>query len=71
MIARSMKRVENQTEPQFNERIRRETQASIQYYSTHPELIAQRLEELDREWDVERMLQINSAALSLVGLALD
>lgn len=70
MIAQSMKRVESQTAPEFNERIRRQTQASIQYYSAHPELIAERLEELDREWDVERMLQFNSAALSLVGLAL-
>lgn len=70
MIAQSMKRVESQTAPEFNERIRRQTQASIEHYSKHPELIAQRLKELDSEWDVERMLQFNSAALSLIGLAL-
>ena len=28
------------------------------------------LTELDREWDIERALQANAAAVSLVGLAL-
>ena len=69
-IARSMKRVEDQTHPEINERIRRQTQASVAYYASHLEQIPERLAELDREWDTERMLQINSAALSLIGLAL-
>ena len=70
VFAHSMKRVENQTAPEINEQIRRRTQSSVQYYAAHPELISQRLAELDREWDVERYLQLNSAALSLAGLIL-
>jgi hypothetical protein len=69
-IAQSMTRVESQTAPEINERIRRQTQANIEYYADHPQEIPQRLAELDREWDMERMLQINSSILSLVGLAL-
>ena len=69
-IARSMKRVEDHTLPELNEKIRRQTQASVDYYASHPDQIPERLAELDREWDVERMLQFNSSALSLVGLAL-
>jgi hypothetical protein len=69
-IARSMRRVEDQTLPEINERIRRQTQARVDYYASHRDQIPERLAELDREWDVERMLQFNSSALSLVGLAL-
>jgi hypothetical protein len=62
--------VENQTASEFNEQIRQQTQASVEYYAAHPELISQRLTQLDREWDVERYLQLNSATLSLAGLIL-
>jgi hypothetical protein len=44
--------------------------ASATYYAAHPDQIGRRLNELDEEWDVERMLQLNSSALSLVGIAL-
>lgn len=69
-VATSATRVENRTARQSNQRIRERTRASVAYYARHPEQIDRRLAELDREWDVERWLQLNSAALSLVGLGL-
>ena len=70
IIAQSIRRVENQSGQDVNARIKRETEASIAYYSSHPEQIGKRLVELDREWDIERLLQLNSSALSLLGLVL-
>lgn len=70
MVARSIQRVPDQTDPKVNDRIRRHMQIRVEYYSRHPELIDQRLRELDEEWDVERALETGSAALSLAGLAL-
>ena len=56
--------------PEFDEQVRAQTRASIAYYAAHPEEVEGRLQELDHEWGVERWLQLNSAALSLGGLAL-
>jgi len=35
-----------------------------------PKAISKRLEELDREWDIERALEANAATASLIGLGL-
>src|SRR5205814_10509214 len=43
---------------------------SLRYHAVRPGEIPARLAELDREWDIERALQANAAALSLAGLAL-
>ena len=48
MFATTADRVENNTAPEISERIREKTEASIWYYSRHPELIPRRLGELDR-----------------------
>jgi hypothetical protein len=69
-VATSATRAKNQTAEVVNQRIQRQTQANIAYYAAHPEQIDARLKELDQEWDIERWLELNSAALSLVGLAL-
>jgi hypothetical protein len=39
-------------------------------YELHPELIEERLRELDREWDIERVIESEGAATSLLGLLL-
>jgi hypothetical protein len=70
MIPTSAERVAQHTSGQSEQAIRREMQASVQYYAAHPKQIDQRLRELDEEWDVERMLELNSSALSLFGLVL-
>ncbi len=68
MTATSANRISEQSTPAVNDRIRRETDASVAFYARHPELIDQRLHELDQEWDTERVLELNSSALSLVGM---
>src|SRR5690606_22996169 len=39
-------------------------------YETHPEQIAARLAELDREWDIERTLEANASTLAFTGTML-
>lgn len=63
-------RVAANTAAEVNERIRRQTEASLCYFAEHPEEIAHRLAELDREWDIERLLEANAASFSLAGLVL-
>lgn len=66
-VATSATRVPEHTEEQYNRRIRRSTEANIAYYALHPEGIDERLEELDREWDIERVLEANASTLALTG----
>ena len=40
------------------------------YVGATPAMISHRLEELDREWDVERLLETNAASLTLVSTVL-
>lgn len=35
-----------------------------------PRAVARRIEQLDREWDIERVLEVNAATLALTGLLL-
>jgi hypothetical protein len=54
-----------------NEEILREARERIGRYESRPlDEVEERLGELDREWDLERSLQVNAAAWSLVGLVL-
>lgn len=53
-----------------NDRIRERTQEDIEYYRRHTDEIDSRLEALDREWPLERILQTNAAGLALTGAAL-
>ncbi|MFP4072307.1 MAG: hypothetical protein ACLFTB_09675 [Desulfovibrionales bacterium] len=70
-IPKSVSRVEEHTDPEINEQIRRRTEMNVELYSkAGPEAIDMRLEQLDREWDIERVLETNAASLSLVGLGL-
>ena len=66
----SAERVAANTSEPVNEEIRKETEASIEYYRQHPAGIDLRLEDLDREWDIERVLETGSSLLSLTGLGL-
>jgi hypothetical protein len=64
-------RVERSTDAHLNELIRARTDASVarMEHSTPVERGA-RLAELDREWDVERVLQANASTLVMVGTLL-
>ncbi len=68
MIAPARERVERQSYPAANRRIEEQIQMSISFHRDHPERIARRLRELDREWDIERVLETGSSCLTLYGL---
>lgn len=42
----------------------------IDYYRADNEAINIRLQKLDEEWDIERVLQLNAASISLTGVVL-
>ncbi|VTU31559.1 hypothetical protein H6CHR_03623 [Variovorax sp. PBL-H6] len=64
-------RVELHTRPELNEAIRQRTDAEVVRLERAPASeIEQRLETLDREWDVERLLQTNASIIVLLGMAL-
>lgn len=67
MLAATTKRVPNHTAPEVNACIRRDTELRLAYYAVHPEEIDGRLEELDREWDIERALETTAASVGLMG----
>jgi hypothetical protein len=66
----SRNRVPAQTTPQINREIQREIDARIYYYRQHSEEIQERLKALDEEWDIERAIEANAAALGFIGVAL-
>jgi len=71
MIPTTVARVPEHTAGHVNQDIRRRTLQSIaRTAAAGPEAIDRRLEELDREWDVERTLEANAATVALVGLGL-
>ncbi len=71
MIPTTVARVPEHTAGHVNEDIRRRTQEDIaRIAAAGPEAIDRRLEELDREWDIERTLEANAATVALVGLGL-
>ncbi len=65
------RRVENSTDARLNEQIRARTDAEVvRLESANDEDISQRLRELDEEWDVERLLQVNASVLVMLGVLL-
>lgn len=71
MLSSTVERVPEHTAEHVNERIRRQTEERVAHCSAAgPAAIDARLAELDREWDIERMLEANAATASLVGLTL-
>ncbi len=71
MFPSTTARVMEQTPDYINERIRQKTEESVVRFCTAgPEAIRQRLAELDREWDIERCLEVNASMVVLTGLAL-
>ena len=69
-VPATTRRVPEHTAAHINRQIERETEASVAYFAEHPDEIDDRLEELDREWDIERTLEANAASVSLLGLTL-
>jgi hypothetical protein len=64
-------RLERLLPEKANEQVLRELRERIAWYADRPQdEVEQRLEELEREWDLERVLLVDAAVLSWVGLAL-
>lgn len=71
IIAKTTTRVEENTPRTINERIRLQTQQRLAHYrGANAAKIADRIAELDREWDIERVLEANAASLTLLSLLL-
>lgn len=52
----------------INQKLRLAMEGRVFYYAQHPEAIDKRLGQLEREWNIERVLEVNAAGLSLLGL---
>ncbi|RJQ87513.1 MAG: DUF2892 domain-containing protein [Desulfobacteraceae bacterium] len=64
-------RVSKHTADHVQEQIRQRMREDIHYYAqAGADAIEHRLQELETEWDIERTLQANAAAASLLGLFL-
>jgi hypothetical protein len=68
---RSLDRVRLSTPPDINQRLDEAMMKRIWSYAHQSsELISERICELDREWDFERILETNAAGLALSGVVL-
>ncbi len=71
MMTTTRNRVPDNTAAPINHEIERSTEASVIGYSAEGnDAIDKRLAELDQEWDIERVLQAESAMMALLGLTL-
>jgi hypothetical protein len=68
--AQDQDRVKEATPSSINEKIERETWLRIAgYENKSTEAVSARIEELNKEWDIERYLGVNMSTLALSGLA--
>lgn len=71
LIPPNAKRVQLNTNRVVNEHIRRQMMRNASFYADKShDAISARLKKLDREWDTERVLEANAAALILTGVVL-
>ena len=71
MIPATSRRVPLQTSDEINQEIRQQMHERVaRFRDASPEMITRRLEELDHEWDVERVLEANAASIALTGCLL-
>lgn len=70
MLPHTENRVPQHTAPDVNAEIRRATERRIAEMRERPWDIDRRLDELDQEWDIERVLEANAATVILTGAAL-
>lgn len=64
-------RVRKNTSEKVNRQIEEKTKENIERYSSlDADAITTRINELDREWDIERALEVNMSSVALTGIAL-
>lgn len=70
-IVTNEKRVRHSSSPEANRKIDEDILKNIKYYSDLSEdVINKRIKELDREWDIERLLEMNLSTIALTGIFL-
>jgi hypothetical protein len=71
VLPSTAERVPRHTAREVNERIRRQTEANItRHRNASPAEVERRLQELSREWDIERAIEANAATLAIIGIVL-
>ena len=68
MLPSTRNRVPAHTSNADNRTFKRRLYRSAQYYARHPRQIDARLKELDREWDIERAIELNASTLAFAGV---
>jgi hypothetical protein len=70
MFAETTTRVPRHTPEDLNERIREKTRMNLIRWGTTKENIEKRMKALNREWDMERVLEANASSLVVIGTLL-
>src|SRR5688500_6843287 len=64
-------RIRRHTSPAVNMKIDEQIAATVRRYAGEPASeISRRIEEIEREWDIERVLETNASSLALTGVVL-
>jgi hypothetical protein len=64
-------KVRTKTPPEINQAIDIETAAIVRFYAGKTDYeISRRIEELDKEWDIGRIVEVRAATVSLIGVIL-
>lgn len=70
-IPPTTKRVEMHTPPEVNDRIHKQTIADLyKYRDADEEAVTERIRQLDREWNTERVLEANASTLIVISTLL-
>jgi hypothetical protein len=70
-VKNGLDHVRSATSPEVNEKIDRTIEEHVRYYARKSdEQVSQRLEELEKEWDIERWLEMNASGIAFVSLLL-
>lgn len=70
-IPPTTKRVEMHTPPEVNDRIHKQTIADLyKYRDADEDAVTERIRQLDREWNTERVLEANASTLILLSTIL-
>lgn len=70
IVPSSRARVPRHTPPAVNRRIQQDMETRVSALAGDRAAIEKRLRQLDHEWDIERAIEMNAAALAFAGTAL-
>jgi hypothetical protein len=70
ILPRTPFRVSKSTAARVNEAIYDQLEQRVRDFAANPTDIQDRLDDLDREWDIERTLEANASIVALTGLVL-